>query len=246
MKIKVLGSNSSGNCYVLESSTGQKLIIEAGIHYKEVIKSLNFDISNIAGLLVSHRHGDHFKYAKDFISNGVNTFIGAENVELLPKNYQLRVNTLLHGQEFTIGQFKVKPFEVKHDVPCFGFLINHPEMGNTVFITDTHHAAYKFPNINNVILEANYCENIIADRFISGSINGMVRNRVLNAHMSLQTAKGFLELNDLSKAKNIILIHLSESNADPERFEKEVSQLTGIKTFIAKKGAEISLTENPF
>lgn len=55
MKLKVLGSSSKGNCYLLESDK-EVLIIELGISFKEIKKALNFDISKVVGALVTHEH----------------------------------------------------------------------------------------------------------------------------------------------------------------------------------------------
>ena len=41
MVLKVLGSGSSGNCYILESDT-EALIIEAGVPFLDVKKALDF------------------------------------------------------------------------------------------------------------------------------------------------------------------------------------------------------------
>ena len=56
MILKVLGSSSTGNCYLLQSSEGETLIIECGVHLKEIKKALNFNIRNVAGVLISHEH----------------------------------------------------------------------------------------------------------------------------------------------------------------------------------------------
>jgi hypothetical protein len=53
-RLTVLGSSSEGNCYILESSN-EKLIIELGISWIEVVKGLNYKIDDVAGCLVSHR-----------------------------------------------------------------------------------------------------------------------------------------------------------------------------------------------
>lgn len=55
MYLKCLGSSSSGNCYILENEN-EALIIEAGINLSEVKKALNFNISKIRGVLISHEH----------------------------------------------------------------------------------------------------------------------------------------------------------------------------------------------
>ena len=46
MKLKVLGSGSSGNCYLLESDT-ECLILEAGLPFMEVKKALNLSLIHI-------------------------------------------------------------------------------------------------------------------------------------------------------------------------------------------------------
>ena len=55
MKLRCLGSGSSGNSYILEASDGI-LLIEAGIPLMEVKKALRFDLSKVRGCLISHRH----------------------------------------------------------------------------------------------------------------------------------------------------------------------------------------------
>lgn len=55
MEFKVIGSGSSGNCYLLESET-ECLVIEAGISFLEVKKALDFNIRKIVGVVISHRH----------------------------------------------------------------------------------------------------------------------------------------------------------------------------------------------
>lgn len=53
--MRCLSSSSSGNCYLLESKT-ECLVLEAGISFKEAKKALNFNISKVKGVLVSHEH----------------------------------------------------------------------------------------------------------------------------------------------------------------------------------------------
>lgn len=55
MKLKVLGSGSSGNCYILENDA-EALIIEAGLPFMEVKKVLNFNVRKVQGVVISHEH----------------------------------------------------------------------------------------------------------------------------------------------------------------------------------------------
>ena len=66
MKLKVLGSGSSGNCYILENDT-EALIIEVGVPFKDVKVALNFDIKKIKAVIVTHEHGDHRRYWYEYV-----------------------------------------------------------------------------------------------------------------------------------------------------------------------------------
>jgi phosphoribosyl 1,2-cyclic phosphodiesterase len=52
----VCNSGSSGNGYVLETDK-EALLIEAGCRFADIKKMLNFNVSKIQGLIISHEHG---------------------------------------------------------------------------------------------------------------------------------------------------------------------------------------------
>lgn len=56
MKLHCLNTGSEANGYILQASNGDSLILEAGVRAIEMKKALNFDISKIQGLLLSHQH----------------------------------------------------------------------------------------------------------------------------------------------------------------------------------------------
>jgi hypothetical protein len=51
--------------------------------------------------------------------------------------------------------------------------------------------------------------------------------------MSLETCKGFLRANDLSRVQEIWLLHLSDANSDAARFKREIQELTGKVVYVA-------------
>lgn len=55
MKLKVLGSSSVGNCYLLENDT-ECLVVEAGVPIMETKKALDFNVRKIQGVVISHEH----------------------------------------------------------------------------------------------------------------------------------------------------------------------------------------------
>ncbi len=149
----------------------------------------------------------------------------------------LQPNTLIQ-----IGNFKVLPFRVEHDaVEPLGFLIKHKEIGTMLFLTDTYYSKYKFKGLNHLLIEANYCENGVKESVINGRLHPAQYKRLMTSHLSIQTCKEILKVNDLSAVKNIVLIHLSDRNSNAEDFKKQIQGLTGLPTTIADKGVEIEL-----
>lgn len=244
MEINVLGSSSAGNCYVLTADSGQRLIIECGIKFDTVKKKLEYDIKSIAGILLTHSHGDHAKGIKDAVNNGIRVFCSKVTAEEVGINAHHRFNEVNEQELFSVGEFEIYPFDLKHDVKCFGYLIHHAESGTICFITDTYYVPYKFHNLNHIIIEANYCNEIVNNKMMKEK--KFLRDRILQSHMELQTTKDFLLSNDLSEVSNIILIHLSDSNSDEARFKSELETLTQKQVTIATRGLKMSINKNPF
>lgn len=237
MKLKVLGSGSSGNCYLLQGDK-ETLIIECGISYKEILKGLDFNLSNVVGCLISHEHKDHCKAVNDLIKNGINvygsegTFAGIE----VKENHRIkRIKAL---EQFKIGEFIILPFDTQHDSnEPLGFVITHKDIGTLLFATDTYYIQYKFKGINHILVECNYSMDILAEKELPKSL----KTRVIKSHFELDNVKEFLRATDLSTVKEIMLIHLSDSNSNAVEFKDSIERLTGKPTYIASNELEINL-----
>jgi phosphoribosyl 1,2-cyclic phosphodiesterase len=245
MNLKVLATGSSGNCYILENDD-TALIIEAGVTLKKVKEALNFNTSKVVGCLISHSHGDHSKYAISYMDNGINCFMSSHTAEEIDTKGDMPAHLpyfdkLLKYGGFKIGDFLVVPFELEHDVKCFGFQIDHADIGRLVFITDTDYSPYAFNNVNHWMVECNYSDKIIDAKLMYGNINPHLHRRVKNSHMSLETAIELFKANNLNVTRNIVLIHGSEGNSDPEEFKAEVMGATGKPVYVAEKGMEVNL-----
>lgn len=240
MQLKVIGSNSSGNAYLLVAAT-ETLLIECGVHFSKIKQALNFNLRNVTAI-VSHSHGDHSTSMKDVLNAGISVYCGIETLKAKGLENHHRAHTMEADQMYSIADFLVKPFKVNHDVPCFGFMISHPEMGLTIFLTDTYYSDYVFKGVNHFIVECNHAEDIIS----SNGTADFLRKRIVQSHMNLETCKELITANDLSKVINIVLIHLSESNSDARRFKREVEEQTGKTVHIAIPGLNIPLNKTPF
>lgn len=233
MQLKVLASGSKANSYILENET-EALLIEAGVPFKEILR--NVDYKKIVGCLISHEHQDHAKYLQDYKKHGI------EMIYPFAGNYEGNYYTTRSVRR---GNFRVRAFTNHHNVPCYGFYIEHKDIGGMVFATDTGYIDYKFKGIQHWLIECNYSKEILDQRVEQG-FNPTLADRIVSDHMSLDTCKSFFNGNDLSKTRNIVLLHLSDSNSNEEQFQKEIHELTKKPTYIAQKGLEIDISLYPF
>lgn len=245
MILKILGSGSSGNCYLLQNKD-EVLILECGIDWKEVKKALDFDLSKVVGCLVTHEHKDHCKYIDHVINSGVNTYMSVGTKEAIGIEGH-RVHQIKTLQQFNIGSYTILPFETKHDCSePVGFLIHHSDMGTMLFATDTYYVEYKFDNLNHILVECNYSVEILNENVEAGQVPAILKDRIVKSHFELENVKGFLMANDLTAVRNIVLIHLSSANSNEKQFKKEIEKVSYKQVFVAKKGIKINIGIHPF
>lgn len=235
--IKVVATGSSGNSYIIQVRE-EILLLELGINFRSIKKELGFDLSKVVGALVTHEHKDHCKCIDDVIKAGIDIYMSkgtSEGIKYKASDEAVknRVHYLKHAESYHIGNFLVVSFNVQHDVnEPLGFLIYHKDLGKIVFATDTYYLKNTFRDIDHVFIECNYSEDVLP------SLPAW-RARTIRSHMSLETLKDTLKTWDLEGTKDITLIHISSDNGNPNRFQKEIEEQTGIKTYIAVPGLEI-------
>lgn len=246
MKLKILASGSSGNCYLIENET-EILIIEAGISFKRIQEGINFNIGKVAGCLVTHEHKDHSKAMMDLMKNGIDVYTSKGTIEALGINDSYRLKQLIAHETVKVGGFTILPFDTQHDAAePLGFLIQHKNMGKLLFITDSYFCKYKFKGLDHILVECNYKKEILEDNIDTGKFPELLRDRIIKSHFELENVKEFLKSSDLSRTKNIILIHMSSQNSDKELFKKEIARATGRPVFIGAKGLELYIGQEIF
>lgn len=247
MKLKIINSNSDGNAYILESAK-EALLIECGVKFEEIKKAIGYNISKVVGCLITHEHRDHCGGLIGAFMAGIKVYATRgthKAISIDAWNYNKRI--VEEGKQFDVGGFKVVAFNVKHDAAQpIGFLIHHAECGTVLFLTDTVYSPYRFKGLNNVIIEANYCEHLLEKRFSDGKIEKFLRDRVIESHLSIQNCLELLDANDLSAVNNIVLIHLSDNHSDADNFQKQVQEFTGKQVHVADRGMELEFNKTAF
>ena len=134
------------------------------------------------------------------------------------------------GKTFLIGGWIIKPVPLEHDASePWGFIVfNVDENERLLFIPDTAYVKNRFDRVTVISIECNHISDILHDKIISGALPAAVGHRVRRNHMSLDTVIEMLKSNDLSKCREIWLLHLSDGNSHEARMIRAVQEATGI------------------
>ena len=254
MKLTVLNSGSSGNGYVLEGRNSA-LIIECGVPPKELFKLTSLPISKVSGCLVSHEHIDHAKYAERYAQLGLRIFASTGTINALSEKKE-RSGRFLPDWKFSrliplaihrIGEWVIYPFDIVHDAAePLGFIIEHRECGRILFLTDTSFCKYNFQdmNLDHIMIEANYDDGLLNDNIASGVVDASRGERTRKTHLSIRQACDLIKSLQTADLKTIILIHLSQDNADADYFARKAAETALFaKIGVAVKGFTIELNK---
>ena len=236
MVLKVIGSSSAGNGYILENDR-EALLIEAGVRFSDVKKALGYNIRKVVGCVVSHEHKDHARYVEEVKAAGI-PVLGGEGVN------PTRVIEPRRG--YRLGGFQVIPLPVEHDVPCYAFIVRHEDMGKLLFVTDTMTFNYRIDGLSHILIEANYSDVRLDENIEAGLLPESLRERIIRSHMEIGTTIDVLKSLDLSAVWNIVLVHLSEGNSDAADFIQRIEAETGRTATIAVPGLVMSMKNLPY
>lgn len=220
MRLKVIGTGSKGNAYLLGSAAGS-ILLDCGLSYKKIMQALAFRLPEL--FFVSHSHKDHCLAESDFRAAGV-----TEISRTGKRQY---------------GHFITVPFVLEHDVENRGLLIGDTLEGRkVVYITDTAFVHNRFAGVHTFLVECNFCADILERNVWSGSVTPDLAQRIRRGHLSLDAVKDFFRANVDAKTANICLLHLSDANSDAGRIREEIQGLFPlVNVYVLESGMELKL-----
>ena len=234
LKFMSFGSGSCGNCYYI--CTGNHgILIDAGIGIRKMKKyfsdyGLSFD--DVKGIIVTHDHADHVK-AVGVLSDAYNlpVYATVRVQEGIRRNYCVHkkvaadnVRIIGKGEEFALGEFMIKAFDVPHDsLENVGFTIRY---GGLVFclMTDIGHVTDEVSHAiglaDYLVIEANYDDEMLW----SGTYPDYLKKRVSGGMGHLSNKQCACAIRDYASDRlhHVWLCHLSEENNHPELARKTV------------------------
>lgn len=235
------GSGSSGNCSYLGNDRFG-ILIDAGIDPTKVYQELErncIDIRTIGGIILTHDHGDHVRYAYTLVRRNrhlriyctpatLNGMLRRHNISRRIRDYH---QPIFKEFPFHLSDFVITPFDVSHDgTDNVGFFISageHKFVVATDMGTVTERADYYIRQANHLMIESNYDLTML----LNGRYPEYLKARIMaeKGHMDNAATAAYLKNIYTPSLRNIFLCHLSHDNNTPETALSAVcSALRGI------------------
>lgn len=231
MKIECLASSSAANSYVIQAKD-TVILMEAGLDYattKSRLAALNLWTKDIKAVVITHKHGDHANKATVQQLEKYGPIIC--NLDTIEATETKNGFPVVEWKTYQIGKLRITPFNVDHDVPAFGYIIEDTDTRESmIFINDTAYVRYNFSkyNFTYVMIECNHMLEIV-------NMDEVQSRRKIKSHLSLEATIKALENMNLKKTKAIYLMHLSDNNSDERYMIAAVESKFGVPTYACRK-----------
>ena len=152
--IRILATGSAGNAYILQNGAGA-LLIEAGISFRKIVRAIDYDLSRLDRVLISHEHADHSMAARQLVRIGAPVSMSAGTAAALDLDANL-IDIVKSERQYDFGHWNILPFTTEHDAAePLGFLISDNQGEKICYITDSAYVRYRFEGVTRWIVEAN-------------------------------------------------------------------------------------------
>ncbi len=216
IKLQTLASGSSGNSILIEVN-GTKILLDAGLNYKELTKRLamcNTIPGQIHTLFTTHRHSDH---------------LNDRCVSLLTTNHRCE----WYHCEFSDQNFFplpeggwVKSIPADHDVECVSLLISDGT-NKIALITDTGTIPCEslpfLTGLSGLVLECNHELELL----INGKDPDSLKLRINETHLSNTQAHDLLQIIKWEGLQFVIGHHMSTRNNSSRLVEHSIKSAVG-------------------
>lgn len=246
-----LASGSSGNCYIIKSSSSA-ILIDAGISTKKIhslIDKLDVKRSDIHGVFVTHEHSDHIKalpvLTKQNPEWNVYASFGTCRQLCDKVHSECQLKSFNTGSCIAVGDMTVSSFGSSHDASdpvCYSV---ECEGKKIVVLTDTGLVpagiAEEMTSADIIVLESNYEVNMLK----MGPYPYNLKRRILGdkGHLSNEDAGDILTsvMSKDSRFRHVFLAHLSKENNFPKLAHQTVLNILEENGFYADRDLQLEV-----
>jgi phosphoribosyl 1,2-cyclic phosphodiesterase len=230
VSVTVLASGSSGNC-TLVSSAGTRLLVDAGLSCRELLRRMMLcgeNARSLDAILITHEHTDHvgglYVLARKLRIPVYITGATHESYRRWARDSKgnritlERIETFSPGRPFDIGDISVLPFTIPHDaVDPVGFTFRSEGIKVGICTDLGYMPASVREHLRGchvLMIESNHDLELLRGGPYPWSVKQRVMSRV--GHLSNDALADFLTSDYDGGAEFLILAHLSEKNNHPE------------------------------
>lgn len=227
LRFITFGSGSSGNCAYIGTDR-QGLLIDAGADAEHVLNSLKangIDIKNVAGILLTHDHSDHLRYAYTLLRGNrhmalfctprcLNGIFRRSSISRRIRDYHRAIYKEI---PFEAAGMTITAFETSHDgTDNVGFSI---QLGDNTFVvtTDTgiitERADYYMRRANFIMLEFNYDSMMLDNGPYPNYLKARIRSE--RGHLDNAVSAKYVAEIISPTLSHIFMCHLSSDNNSP-------------------------------
>jgi phosphoribosyl 1,2-cyclic phosphodiesterase len=241
VSVSVLASGSRGNSTIV-SSSGTKILVDAGISCRETVKrmrSTGDDPRTLSAILITHEHSDHVyglaglakKFQVPVFMTGATHQAWARSLRddagELP--HLARLELFSAGRRFQVGDIEITPFTIPHDAVDPVGVTFRADGIKVAIATDL---GYTPPNVCHelrgcdvLVIESNYDLEML--RVGPWSVKQRVGSPT--GHLSNEKLAKFLCTEYDGDASYLVLAHLSELNNHPEIARGTAEKALGLR-----------------
>lgn len=228
MRLSVLASGSSGNCFYIENNKAG-ILVDAGISARRIgerLASLKINPRKIKGIFITHEHQDHVKGADVLARNfQIPVFATKKTAEgcFLCSQEDL-IQTIKNNETINIGSMDVEAFSKSHKAfdPVSYSISNEKKIS---IITDLGKACGNVidsvADSDFLCLESNHDIRMLEQGSYPYFLKEWIKSDF--GHLSNMQAALLVLEHGKSRLKNIILSHISRNNNTPELALKSFS-----------------------
>ncbi|MFZ9920677.1 MAG: MBL fold metallo-hydrolase [Terrimicrobiaceae bacterium] len=222
LELTVLASGSSGNSLLVRGES-TAVLVDAGLSARQLetqILALGIAPQNLAGILLTHEHGDHTRGLKVFCSkNHVPVFTNPLTADSLRKStIDTEWRLFNSGSAFEIGELRIHPISVPHDAADpVGFVVSSANSSLGILTAHgyaTRQILHAVAGVHALVIETNHDEALLQN---DTKRPWSVKQRILSrhGHLSNQAAAKLVAEIATENLRHILLAHLSEDCNNP-------------------------------
>jgi phosphoribosyl 1,2-cyclic phosphodiesterase len=215
-----LGSGSQGNGLLVEAGS-TRILVDCGFSTDETerrLARLGLAPEALAGIFVTHEHGDHADGALPFARrHGLRVWMTHGTARALSADAS-DVTIIDSHSPFPIGDLEALPFPVPHDAREPVQLVVSDGAARLGILTDvgapTRHIAAMLSGCAALVLECNHDAELLA----AGPYPPWLKARIGGplGHLANDAAAQILAAIDRSRLQHLIAAHLSQTNNLPK------------------------------